>query len=359
MRVKDIKRLWGSSGNRCAICRLEIASGGESSAIGEMAHIVARSNNGPRGESDLTLDERDQYDNLILLCPIDHAKIDTSPHEWSVEKLRTVKMEHEKWVSEQLDKKLILVTPVDNTKFIDERIDSWMKFSDKSVWVAVSITPLSLSGDFLNPTDKMCINVMNQQSIPELGHEKRISKVTPYYTRTNENGLINEDLRQEKNGEGYRIQIFRSGHCEFFLNLQGSVEKTTSDARDKDRTMGPEDRAIHYLDLAHTVEAGIDALYTIWKNLLPFKDMTLCVLVLNTSRSVLYSRYLGFGRNVKGYPVEPNKLCLKTVIALNDLPKQIFESVIKQLVTYFGLELKRVFDEKGDFIRPDRLSTST
>ena len=37
-----------------------------------MAHIVAQSEAGPRGQSDLSTEERDQYPNLVLLYDSDH-----------------------------------------------------------------------------------------------------------------------------------------------------------------------------------------------------------------------------------------------------------------------------------------------
>ena len=56
MQEKDIKILWGRSGNRCAICKIELTPDGEANTIGEMAHIVARSPASPRGGSGLSVD---------------------------------------------------------------------------------------------------------------------------------------------------------------------------------------------------------------------------------------------------------------------------------------------------------------
>lgn len=44
--------------------------------VGEMAHVIARSASGPRGESG---GGADAYDNLILLCPTCHREIDKAP----------------------------------------------------------------------------------------------------------------------------------------------------------------------------------------------------------------------------------------------------------------------------------------
>lgn len=103
---KDIKILWGKSGNRCAICKQELAYTEATSSnnvlIGEQAHIVAQKEGGPRGNSNLSLDERDSYPNLILLCANHHTIIDADAEKYSIEKLHQIKREHELWVSEKL-----------------------------------------------------------------------------------------------------------------------------------------------------------------------------------------------------------------------------------------------------------------
>lgn len=103
---KDLKLLWGRSGNLCALCRIELSSDKKTATkeypLGEQAHIVAEVNNGPRGDSQLTLYERNSYSNLILLCPTHHTIIDKDPKYYSVEKLQLIKSKHELWVREKL-----------------------------------------------------------------------------------------------------------------------------------------------------------------------------------------------------------------------------------------------------------------
>lgn len=106
IRQSDLKLLWGRSGNRCALCRCDLsfdpthASG--ALPLGEQAHIVAKEADGPRGNSILLPEERDVYDNLILVCPTDHARIDKAVGDFPVEKLHLVKTNHELWVQAQL-----------------------------------------------------------------------------------------------------------------------------------------------------------------------------------------------------------------------------------------------------------------
>ena len=106
MKQSDIKLLWGRSGGRCALCKLELSMDPKhqdaSHPIGEQAHIIAKEPNGPRGKSVLTTEERDHYSNLILLCPTDHVRIDKAPVDFPVEKLHLLKAEHEDWVRSRL-----------------------------------------------------------------------------------------------------------------------------------------------------------------------------------------------------------------------------------------------------------------
>jgi hypothetical protein len=98
------KLLWGRAASHCAMpsCRRTLAHqsdfSGTAVLVGEEAHIVAKSPDGPRGDSPLSLEQRDDYSNLILLCPTDHALIDKAPEDFSVGFLLDMKAEHEAWV---------------------------------------------------------------------------------------------------------------------------------------------------------------------------------------------------------------------------------------------------------------------
>jgi hypothetical protein len=67
--------------------------------LGDLAHIVGQHQTAgsPRGLADLSADERDKADNLMLICKGDHAEIDRagSLDVMTVEKLRKLKRDHE------------------------------------------------------------------------------------------------------------------------------------------------------------------------------------------------------------------------------------------------------------------------
>lgn len=98
---KNTRLLYQRSGNRCAFpgCTkvLDEPATGQDEAVplSEVAHIVASKPDGPRGRHWLPIEERDEYDNLILLCEEHHHIIDAQPQTYTVERLRQFKADHE------------------------------------------------------------------------------------------------------------------------------------------------------------------------------------------------------------------------------------------------------------------------
>jgi hypothetical protein len=107
IRDKDRKILWGRAGNRCAICHkplvVDATSADPEAVVGDEAHIVAQSSDGPRGGEPARGRDLDNYDNLILLCRVDHKRIDDQPNHYTTGKLHEVKSHHEQWVRTTLD----------------------------------------------------------------------------------------------------------------------------------------------------------------------------------------------------------------------------------------------------------------
>ncbi len=106
--LKEQRILFQKSGNRCAFpdCRRVLTADASPIdgpvVLGDIAHIVAESHNGPRGNHPLSPEERSQYNNLILLCTQHHQLIDAQPQTYTVERLHAMKEEHERWVEKTL-----------------------------------------------------------------------------------------------------------------------------------------------------------------------------------------------------------------------------------------------------------------
>jgi hypothetical protein len=70
--------------------------------LGDVAHIVAASPAGPRGDPFMAPVDRNRYENLILLCNTHHQLIDDQEATFTPERLRAIKGDHERWVEDRL-----------------------------------------------------------------------------------------------------------------------------------------------------------------------------------------------------------------------------------------------------------------
>ena len=92
--------IWGKSAGRCekAGCnQILYESSITHNTLNEaqVAHIIPVSENGPRGEFWHLIGNRDEIDNLMLLCPQCHKEIDSHPELYPVEVLKIMKQQHE------------------------------------------------------------------------------------------------------------------------------------------------------------------------------------------------------------------------------------------------------------------------
>ena len=144
---KDIKLLWARAAGRCSFpeCRIKLTQdkdlASDSFPLGEQAHIVGESENAARGKSPLTVDERNSYFNLILLCPTHHTIIDNDPEDYPVEKLHIMKAQHELWVEQTLSESKDVHKTAQDIIYADLidaateacRFDSWDKWASWAV----------------------------------------------------------------------------------------------------------------------------------------------------------------------------------------------------------------------------------
>jgi len=114
------KLLWGRAAGCCSFpnCRrllFSSPSGPDSpKALGDEAHVYARSVDGPRGDLPGAPDDRDSYENLILLCKYCHGLVDTQPTSFPPASLLSIKRHHETWVRELISARLVGLAPVDD-----------------------------------------------------------------------------------------------------------------------------------------------------------------------------------------------------------------------------------------------------
>lgn len=91
-------RLFAESAGYCQNpdCHRQLFFDGEDTHVGEMAHIFAASDDGPRAYPGLQTDERGLADNLVVLCPTCHTMIDKNPESYTAEKIKRWKTQHQR-----------------------------------------------------------------------------------------------------------------------------------------------------------------------------------------------------------------------------------------------------------------------
>jgi hypothetical protein len=105
---RTLKILWGRSAGRCAVpeCRVELLVDETEHdpvvVIGDIAHIEASSDKGPRANTQTVSKDRDQYDNLILLCKNCHTRMDGQNRTNTMEAMKEMRRAHEEWVRASL-----------------------------------------------------------------------------------------------------------------------------------------------------------------------------------------------------------------------------------------------------------------
>ena len=148
----NIKKLWGKSGGRCAICKTEITETPNSCEqatplIGVMAHICGEKG-GPgshRYDSSIIDKEKNSESNLMVLCPTCHAKIDNDEKQFTVEKLLEIKKSHEIWVQDGIREQMSNVTFAELEVTIGYLVNNTNNENDSEI-------------SFIKPKDKIAKN---------------------------------------------------------------------------------------------------------------------------------------------------------------------------------------------------------
>lgn len=103
---KVVLKLWAVSGGRCELCNRLLYSDltfGADGNFGEMAHIHAVSAGGPRHKIGMTPEEKNNIENLMLLCEEHHHMIDSNPNEYGDGFLIAQKRRHEQRIRSVTD----------------------------------------------------------------------------------------------------------------------------------------------------------------------------------------------------------------------------------------------------------------
>jgi hypothetical protein len=149
--VPDIKTLWSKAHGCCSHpdCRATKSlllppteQGDPNAVLGEMSHIVAYSDDGPRGDPSVPEKERDRYPNLILLCPDHHTMIDKQPNSAPSAEIRKWKEDWEAEAGRAIAETVALVPPAELKLIADYLIQQLGEGGAEGSSDIVSPTPL-------------------------------------------------------------------------------------------------------------------------------------------------------------------------------------------------------------------------
>lgn len=155
---KNIKLVWGLSAGRCAfpsckeICIVPESEEDPVAIFGQIAHIVAHSDDGPRADPSFPEETRDEYDNLVLLCCNHHKIVDEQPSTYTVSDLKCWKAEHEEWIKQRL------------TSHIPEVGFAELEMVTQSMLTLPDATSDEISFQLTNPREKIEKNSLSGKS---------------------------------------------------------------------------------------------------------------------------------------------------------------------------------------------------
>jgi len=335
MLEKDIKVLWGRAANRCANCRIELTLTGSATTIGEMAHIVGRSVDGPRGDSQLPLTERDRYDNLILLCPTHHREIDKDAASWSVDRLLQLKEQHEAWVTGQLDAGRLTVTPLDTSEYTERKAEGWSgRYGNRSLFV-ISLCPLQLEGEILNPLDK---DFAHRLANVHVQGEYKDTKTSEHMVKPNPDGIGCASKENTTVGYRHHLQVDRTGYAEIVCEIQGDADRSRKFVSDRDPTAKFPGRIFRYGLLVGVVESALRWLDQIASFPLPYKDKKLTWCITSAANSNMFVDF-NMGDAILGEPVSVSRLTESFVVSDDEPLIESRHAILERICNAYGLVL--------------------
>lgn len=213
IKRSTLKTLWAASRNQCGHpdCEEEVTDPEQEIVIGEICHIRAQSQGGPRYDPDLSEDEVDAYSNLILLCPTHHTYIDKNPEKYTIEDL-------ERWKQQQ-----------------DEQDPTETELSDEL------LTELQLTDSKLETEVEVSISNAKDRYKPELHVDTSASDIFEPLGRTHgfienvENRLENLDDETNSLFSDNYISVLEEADEDAYLDLREAVEKIPELLQDIDQ----------------------------------------------------------------------------------------------------------------------------
>lgn len=128
---RSIKMLYALSGGMCAFpeCGTRLVDPQSHALLGEICHIHAASPGGPRFSPTQSDADRNEADNLIILCPTHHSLIDQDASRYTADALRAMKTQHEERVRAILDTASVGIGDRQAKDFVRQAADESVDFA--------------------------------------------------------------------------------------------------------------------------------------------------------------------------------------------------------------------------------------
>lgn len=102
------------NGRYCAICHSELIVNNEATnfetIIAIAAHIKGKKLGSARYDPRMSQKDRDSEENLILLCPSCHKKVDDQAETYTAAKLSQIKQDYENWINDKIKSAIVEVS---------------------------------------------------------------------------------------------------------------------------------------------------------------------------------------------------------------------------------------------------------
>jgi len=133
---KHQKILWGRNHNLCSICKaklIENKTDGSAFPVGVHAHIEGENPGSARYNPNLDESIENSYENRILVCPNCHTKIDNDEEQFTTEKLKQIKREHEEWCDQAIKSSMPDITYAELEIILKHFEKSYLKEEDEKL----------------------------------------------------------------------------------------------------------------------------------------------------------------------------------------------------------------------------------
>jgi len=214
----------------------------------------------------------------------------------------------------------------------------------------VSITPLSVEDEILDPLDQSIITLINNSLSPVSPNEGE--NVNHHNTRPTENGIANIfQPKLDRVGWGYALEIFRNGHCEYFVEQADSADQITENVIKRGNDVDGADSILRYTDVADSIYGGIMWLINVWDSTLPYKYMTVTASLVNIANTNMFS-FEGVYEVQFGFSIESPRIEYSDVISNETNREELSFQILQRFVNSYGLMLTSLFNKDGEFTRP-------